>query len=169
MAYINQINEINLNNEINNELKIEWIIDRTPDHNIINNIDINFINNIQYIRNQQFTRGNQALMNGFISQIVINNDNDINDFIPFEPHHIPIQTEVIRINISDEERDCAICLETKDYQDITQINCGHKFCFNCIAHHIYANRRQHRCPLCRRNIELIKFQLDNQEHYFLEI
>lgn len=167
------------NNELNiqdNEWEIQWVIDRTPDHNLINNInfnheydDVNFVDNIRNQQDQyfhdQFARATQTLLNGTIQFNIHNEDTDIDNFIPFQPQstHLAIQTEVRSISVSQEERDCVICYETRELQDITLINCGHKFCVHCITHHIRINRRQPCCPLCRKNIELITFQLNNHE------
>jgi hypothetical protein len=190
MAHINDINnfnEININNlpVINNyldeaqdnECEIQWVIDRRPDHNNINNInnindinDINFINNLQNIRNHhfndQFARVTHALMNGLI------HFEQNEDFIPFEPQPIQaavIETEVAEIPVSEEERDCPICYETREHEDITQLNCQHKFCTTCITEHIRTNRHEPRCPLCRENITHITFQSHQDNANFLEI
>lgn len=206
MDQINDINSIinNLPMIINNYLddhdddlqwNIGWVIDRTPDLNLINNIntefdDINFINNIQNIRNQHFdeifAEATQSLLNGTI-QFNSNADADTHDniddlpeliniydddFIPFEPlpiHQPTIQTEVHEILVSDEERVCPICYETRECQDISQINCGHKFCGLCLTKHIHKNRIQSRCPLCRENITHITFQTHQDNAVFLEI
>lgn len=190
MAYINDINNFNLinfnnlpiiNNQLeidDNQLNIDWVIDRRPDHNLINIInnrnefdDINFINNLQNIRNQhfheQFARATQALINGRIN-IQPNED----DFIPFEaePPQAPVvETEVQEIQISEEERDCPICYEIKEREEISQLNCGHKFCGDCITEHVRRHRREPRCPFCRVNITHITFQTHIQEEHFHDI
>jgi hypothetical protein len=173
MTHINDINNEVPTQEI--KLEIGWFIDRTPDLNIINNInrndindinDITLLNNIQNIRNnhfdQQFALANQALINGVIQF-------DTHDFIPFEPQHIQyavIETEVREINVSQEERDCPICFETRETAEISQLNCQHKFCTNCITEHIHRNRSETRCPFCRENITHITFQNNiNEEHF----
>lgn len=206
MAQINDFNHINFNNLpiINNYLddddddlqwNIGWVIDRTPDLNLINNIntefdDINFINNIQNIRNQHFdeifAEATQSLLNGTI-QFNSNADADTHDniddlpeliniydddFIPFEPlpiHQPTIQTEVRKIPVSEEERECPICYETREYQDISQTNCGHKFCGLCLTQHIHTSRIQPHCPLCRDNITHITFQTNQHNANFLQI
>jgi hypothetical protein len=180
MAYINDINNFNLinfnnlpiiNNELpaeENELEIGWFIDRRPDFNIINNINRNDINNINDIRNeefnQQFIQATQALLNG-----TINFQPNEDEFIPFqhEPLLNPvIETEVREIQVSEEERDCPICYEIKEREEISQLNCQHKFCTNCITEHIHRNRSETRCPFCRENITHITFQNDiNEEHF----
>ena len=184
MTHINDINNELPTQEI--KLEIDWFIDRTPDLNIINNINRNDINdndindndiilfnninlnNIQNIRNnhfdQQFALANQALING-----TINFQPNEDEFIPFqhEPLLNPvIETEVREIQVSEEERDCPICYEIKEREEISQLNCQHKFCTNCITEHIHRNRSETRCPFCRENITHITFQNDiNEEHF----
>ena len=156
-------NELNIQN---NEWEVEWVIDETPDHNLINSI-VNFVANMRNQRDQ-LARATQTL-NGTIQSNIHNEDTDIDDFIPFQSQstHLAIQTEVRSISVSQEERHCVICYETRELQDITLINCGHKFCVHCITHHIRIDRRQPCCPLCRKNIELITFQLNNHEQDFI--
>ena len=151
-----------------NEWEIQWVIDRQPDYNIIN--DINTTSNLQYINNhhfnQQFHYANHTLMNGLIQF----NQNE--DFIPFETtpfQSIQIGTDVHEIYVSEEERDCPICFEPSEIQDITLINCGHKFCGNCITEYIRRNRIESRCPLCRVNIVHITFQTNHYNDTFLEL
>ena len=191
MAHINDLNIINFNNLpiINNEIQhheiewdIGWVIDRRPDFNIINNInnlnninninirdnDIMLLNNLQNIRNEVFDhqviQATQALVNG-----AINFQHNEDDFIPFEPQPIHIETEVIQIDVSEEERDCPICYETREYHDISRVNCGHKFCGNCITEHVRRHRDEPRCPLCRANITHISFQTHEHNANFLEM
>ena len=185
--YHNNFNFINfnnlpiINNELQNEFNIEWVIDRRPDMNIINDLNntiinfnnnnnyINYINNIQLIRNDN----NEQLDLVPINELILNNFNEeLDDFIPFEPQSPQaaiIATQVAEISVSEEERDCPICFETREYQDISQINCGHKFCGNCITQHVRTQRREPHCPLCRGNIEYITFQTHGYNVAFLEI
>jgi hypothetical protein len=168
MTHINDINNELPTQEI--KLEMGWFIDRIPDLNIINNInhnnDITLLNTIQNIRHdhfdQQFDMDNQVLINSVI-QI------DTHDFIPFEPQHIEyavVHSEVREINVSEEERYCPICFETREETEISQLNCQHKFCANCITEHIHRNRNQSRCPFCRENITHITFQNNiNEEHF----
>ena len=110
----------------------------------------------------------QALINGVIQF----HPHDVDDFIPFEPEPIQyavIDTEVREIYLSEEERDCPICFETRERAEISQLNCQHKFCANCITQHIHRNRRETRCPFCRENITHITFQNHIDEEHFQDI
>ena len=170
MMHINDINNFNLINFNNlptqeNELEIAWFIDRTPNLNIINIHDINNIRN-EYFDNQ-VVQATQALLNS-----TINFQPNENDFIPFELEpiqYVVIETEVREINVSEEERDCPICFETREIAEISQLNCQHKFCTNCITQHIHTNRRETRCPFCRKNITHITFQNNIDEEHFQDI
>lgn len=190
-----QINDINDYLDDDSQWNIGWVIDRSPDLNFINNINnefdnINMFNNIQNIRNQHFdeifAEATQSLINDtilFNSYGGANTDDNMDDlpeliniytddFIPFEslPIHSPvIQTRVYEILVSEEERECIICYETRECQDISQINCGHKFCGLCLTEHIHRNRIQPHCPLCRENITHITFQSHQDNANFLEI
>jgi len=160
--------DYDVHNDVNN---VSWIIDRTPDYNLINYLhEYNSINNIQinhpiyeqYVQNryfeQQFAELTEQLRNGTIQFNI-----EIDDFIPFEPvQHEPIQTTVQKISVTEEERNCCICFELKETTDISQINCGHKFCGSCVIQHISRNTNESSCPLCREKITHITFQ---DEHY----
>lgn len=182
--YINNFNHINYNNYpiIDNELpseEIGWVIDRTPDYNLINMIhnrneydDINIINNIQNNRNQhfyvQFSRTTQALMNGLLQfQHNIDHDDD-DEFIPFEPEPaIHIDVVVQQFPLSQEDRNCCVCMETRENQQICQLNCLHKFCSECTLTHIQRNTQQPCCPLCRTNITNISVQTQEIRDTFI--
>lgn len=163
MNYNNNINIYNINDDIHieendieeDDSEIDWLIDRTPEYNLLNDL----FNQI----NQQI---NQSLINRAIQlngDILSNQD----DFIPFE--QTTIQTIVEEISISEEDKYCSICLETREHQDISQINCGHKFCVNCLTEHIRYNRIQPCCPLCRDNISHITCQLHQHQLLFQNI
>lgn len=157
---INQdnISEINIDNytNLNNQFyTVEWIIDTRPNYNFSENIPFTY-----HISNQN----NQT-------ESVINNDIPFvigDDFIPFV-QHISIDTEVCEIPVSDEERNCCICYETKECKDISQINCGHKFCGTCIIDHISINHLNPCCPLCRVKINHITFQRDFYQRDFEDL
>jgi hypothetical protein len=151
----------NMSNITNNEEEIEWIIDRRPDIDMTHSFS-DFIRNI----NEDF------------QLTLTENDNiDEEDFIPFDytdiqhnnTQSILNETEVRNISITEEERNCPICFETKEREEISQINCGHKFCTNCLTKYIRINNRLPCCPLCRVIIVKITFQTRFYEFYFLDV
>ena len=148
---MNQNNFISINrhrNLTNQFDAIEWIIDTTPDYNLTENTEIIYtISNV----NHQFPQSIVTVAHND-AQFVINHD-----FIPFVSK-LSINTDVHEIPLSEEERNCCICYEIKEYKDISQINCGHKFCGTCIIDHISVNYINPCCPLCREKIVSITFQ-----------
>lgn len=165
---------------------VSWVIDRTPDYNLINNLhEYNLINNIrfnhpiyeEYLRNryfeEHFTELTQQLISGTIQT---NTQDEIDgDFIPFDNHddfipfEEPIASVVQEISVAEEEKLCCICYETKEATDISQINCNHKFCGGCLIQHISKNSRNSCCPLCREKITHITFQDQQYQDDFANI
>jgi len=150
---------------------VSWAIDRTPDYNISNNLhnEENLTNDIQinyeqYVRNRYFELS-ERLRNGTF-QFNIETDN----FISFETvHREPIQTTVQKISVTEEEQNCCICIELKETTDISQINCGHKFCRSCIMRYISRNTNNSCCPLCREKITHVIFQDQKYQDDFANI
>jgi hypothetical protein len=163
------ISEININgnytNADNQSYTVEWFIDTTPDYTTP---DYNVNNNIQFIR-RIYRESNQFV---YLTESVSNNTIHIStedDFIPFESKkfvRVSIDTEVREIPVTEEERICCICYETKEREDISQINCSHKFCGSCIIEHISIKHVNPCCPLCREKIVRITFQRDFYEADF---
>lgn len=152
----NVFSETNINNSyinLHNQIyTVEWFIDTTPNYNLTNNYQLS--NEIAYL-----------------TETIMNNNME-HDFIPFETHsvkRISIDTELHEIPVSEEDRNCCICYEIKDYEDISQINCGHKFCGTCIIDHISINYINPCCPLCREKICCITFQRDFYEADFRDL
>lgn len=171
MSYINEpINYINISNNYINEENIDeigWVIDRNPDNNIINNI----INNIQtfhpiyeaYTRHRYFEQQYAELV---VQSLLMNRNyrNNINyngsdDFIPFNQEDSiqsdQIEFEVQEFEINEEDKNCCICMETREESQICMLNCSHKFCADCLPNHI---TRVNSCPLCRQVITKISIQ-----------
>jgi hypothetical protein len=147
------IDNTNLDNLI---YTVEWFIDTTPDYNLTHN----------YIDTNQIVYLTQSNINNSI----INYIED--DFISFDTkkfQQISIDTEVHQITVSEEERNCCICYEIKEYEDISQINCSHKFCGTCIIDHISINYLKPCCPLCREKICHITFQRHFYEADFKDL
>jgi hypothetical protein len=123
-------NNNNYTNLDNQFYTVEWFIDTTPDYNLTNTNN-NIINSIEHEHIHSDQKKNQR---------------------------VSIDAEVCGIIVSEEDRNCCICYEIKEYQDISHINCGHKFCGTCIIDHISINYINPCCPLCREKIVYITFQ-----------
>jgi hypothetical protein len=141
----------------NNEEEIDWIIDRTP---VIDT-------------NHSFS--NLITEDDFQLTTTENHNTNEEDFIPFDYIDIhciqsqsTFETDVRKIIVSEEERDCPICIETREKEEISQVNCGHKFCAFCLTKYIRNNNRLPYCPLCREIIDKITFQTHYYEFYFLD-
>ena len=160
----------NIINIMNDAMDIE-------DNNMINMLNTNMayaVNNdmnfneedMNYIQDSSTASGNWY----YNYSLFHNNNNNNNmmeletpDFIPFEPGAIPFETERIDIatvleqfQVSQEDRCCCVCMETNMSQtDICKLNCGHKYCNNCMIQHINAHRNASLCPLCRGKISTV--------------
>ena len=160
--YINNFNNINniiLNGDylINNYIEpdeITWEIDRNPEFNILNNLQNNHYNYDAFNIN----------MNQYIH---VPDD----EFIPFEPEieviHPQINIIVGEFSVSEEDKDCCVCIETRENSQICQLNCFHKFCYECTLIHTRRNIRQPCCPLCRTNITNIYVQTQDIRDQFI--
>jgi len=62
-----------------------------------------------------------------------------------------------RLQTETETIDCPICMENITTPEISEVNCGHKFCRSCIRQTINRHARDKRCgcPMCRNPIEKI--------------
>jgi len=60
-------------------------------------------------------------------------------------------------NESTESIDCPICMETVNMPNISETNCGHKFCSRCIRYTIkkYIATKRCPCPMCREPLHTI--------------
>lgn len=83
-------------------------------------------------------------------------DDTINNFKIFS---IKRKITVIKenIEISNEEQNCCICMETREKLDICSLNCNHKFCSICIKKCI-KTQITYKCSLCVQPVQTIKVQ-----------
>lgn len=58
------------------------------------------------------------------------------------------------------EKECSICYETIENQDIIKYNCGHEFCCECSINHIKSKKTHPECALCRCPIQNIECRLE---------
>ena len=173
MTHINDINNLPVID--NDGVYINWVIDRNPDYNLINNI--NTINNVNdYYVNLDYEL--HALMNEYDNiihpddAIAIDIDNTAHpdDFIPFEPQNEPsnhIVIEVQNFHISEEDCNCCVCMNMKENDQICQLNCLHKFCVECTLTHFRRNGQQTFCPLCRTPVTNISVQTEAVRETFI--
>lgn len=67
--------------------------------------------------------------------------------VPLTPENVTALQEMLQLRIESQEV-CSICLDVLEQPVITP--CAHAFCRSCIEQVI---ERQHKCPLCRADIE----------------
>ena len=170
----------------NNSLNIGWFIDRIPDYNIGRNYQSSFNTNqtinspwindpyyneapISRIRNSRYfnhinTLDDVNYINTFNTNYAVNilsNITEDDDFIPFDnSHHINhiIHVDINNLSVSEEDRQCCICMEQRQTEDICRLNCQHSFCVQCINQHLQTN---HSCPICRARVTNVSVQNNN--------
>ena len=124
-------------------IEITWSIDRTGDRNNLNLINLNnFDSGSLYTNINTFT--------------TTHNYNDITPTIPFI-QELSITVSCEQLEISDEQQNCCICMETREKNDICSLNCHHKFCGFCVEK---CNKRSdpYNCSLCRETVTKITVQ-----------
>ena len=133
-----QVNTYNNDNIINNDIVVvPWYIDRTPEPSeglmLINQqLDI-FFNILHQAENRERVR-------------------------PTIPFTRDITVICDPLQISEEQQNCCICMETRENEEICMINCGHSFCGECIKNTFDKNRDHLGCPLCRETVFAITTQ-----------
>jgi len=162
--YINNFNNINniilhgdylINNYIE-ENEVTWEIDR-------NHTNYNILNSLQ---NMHY---NYDAFNINLNENIDVLDDD--EFIPFEPEPLVIN-EQINISVeefivAEEDKNCCICIETREISQICQLNCLHKFCYECTLRHMRRNIMNSSCPLCRTNITNITVRSQEIREQFI--
>lgn len=149
---------------------IEWNIDRTPtDFRLFVHTNTNAylpttVDEFLYPYTEDefvnhYAEFARRIRNGAIAFATHFEDELNDDFIPFKkPIQKPIESVIQEISMTEEDKICCICYETKKSEDISQVNCSHKFCSTCIIEHISKNSENSCCPLCREKITNITFQ-----------
>ena len=66
-----------------------------------------------------------------------------------------IDVSIQQMVFNEEERNCCICFETRENDDICKLNCDHVFCVDCLHEHL---ERNNNCPLCRTPIRSVRVQ-----------
>ena len=149
-----------------------WYIDITRENNIPNilNNDIlydssylyqeNIVNNDTNRVNDIYTTDDDIDTNYDIYDIYndidyTNNDTQLTIYDYISDQSINQIHIMERGDITEDERNCCICMETKETTDICRLNCTHTFCHGCITQHVEVNTRNKCCPLCRNMITTI--------------
>jgi hypothetical protein len=157
---------------------VSWFIDRTGDSSITHN-EI-------YFNNYLINAMQRSMINNRNRSIVIQNslneinqqverNTDISGNIMFNDLELNKNIE-INVNedleITEEQRECCVCMETKDKPDICLINnCAHTFCVDCCSKTmITKNKRQEimTCPLCRADVVSISVKNIESKDKFIK-
>jgi len=150
---------------------ISWVIDRVgaqiilEEENIIR-VPYSVINNARSFGNYQLALAALARRN-FSNPIQTNHRNTIQGLVSIDSSMINTITRVNvdeEMDVLEEEKDCCICMETKERTDICRLNCRHTFCTACSRQAMAKQmslREELTCPLCRT--EVICVQVQNVE------
>jgi hypothetical protein len=144
------------------EEPITWVIDRAGDPNInpysINSVAYSVI--MDYLNHQIINDTNINNINN-INNIIIEVPSRVQPTIPFAP--IAEVLVVTDMAITEEEKDCCVCQEEREDNDICRLNCPHTFCSDCVKK---VMDRQKKCPLCRAEITQICVQTEANREKF---
>jgi len=135
--------------------------------NLINNRDSNFPHSTKTISNYLGLIGKKIVV-----YIHSNFPNKI-DFI-LDGVIIPVNTIkhniIIKCNLMDKQPDndieCCICLENKEYKLTCKLNCYHPFCLHCVCKLIISHNdninKPINCPMCRTEITTVYCNSEEQ-------
>jgi hypothetical protein len=65
----------------------------------------------------------------------------------------PVNFIINEFELSEEDKNCCICMSDKNNEQMSRLNCGHSFCVECMDIHL---NTKHNCPLCRTDITQIQ-------------
>ena len=156
------------------EITLDFAIDRMPTINntlsfIINDLNFTQINDLNFTMNDMnFTINDMNFTNYEMNYInVLTNSVNVSDFIPFVPERILITVLTEDFQIHTEDLYCCVCMETMiEPTNICKLNCGHKYCNNCMLQHINANKNSSLCPLCRIKISIVSIKTNDTHNLF---
>ena len=136
-------------------IKYSYYYTRSDIIDIIKNYVMNklyFLRLYEYRNNQNITqRVQHSRITILLPYSVINNLKDLYK-------SLSIKVIMVKSKIQHTDKECPICLDSLEYDNIQKTNCNHEFCKKCLTKTIkgFVNRRNYaKCPLCRSNIEII--------------
>jgi hypothetical protein len=149
----------NINNNIRS-INSPWINDPSyQNSSTISRIRINRSRNRYFNHINTFSYNNS--INNNRNAETSTNINSNEDFIPFDnsqPQNNGINIDIINFTVSEEDRQCCICMEERQSEEICRLNCQHSFCVQCINQHLQTN---HSCPICRSSVTTLTVQNNN--------
>ena len=142
-----------IDSQSNETNEITWVIDRTPNYNY------SFDNTYDYII---YTNVNNS-QNNTIEYI------NIQPTIRFDEPRQNINIVYKSLQITDQETNCCICMETREKNEICLLNCNHKFCGYCVENCIKI-KEKYNCSLCREVVNTIitqKLQIQEKLYEYI--
>ena len=158
------------------------IIDRTPSPALTRHNDIHTLSSMMphysfdiEVMNRELTHNNIIIRNFVFEEPLEEEEEE-----PLEDEDFMLEPIVRRYNImptfvikdeneeENEEKDCPICYESINCDDLIKLNCSHQFCGSCIATILERNNNNNiipTCALCRASI--CSFDIQNLEVYHL--
>jgi len=113
------------------------------------------MNKLYFLRLSEYRNTLNTVQNARITIIIpYNVINTLRDLYK----SLSIKIIMVKSKLQHSDKDCPICLDSIEYDNIQKTNCNHEFCKDCLTKTIkgFANRRNYaKCPLCRSNIEII--------------
>lgn len=138
--------------QINSHEMVSWFIDREPDYNLINFNNFNNFNIIIPNSPRSIT----------LFPSYFNGDIGYNTRSQSLRRH-PITVTVTELEITEEQRECCICMNQKEKTDICSLQCSHTFCGECVKNTLKSYNEAN-CPLCRELILSVRVQTqENRE------
>jgi len=126
-------------------VSVSWIIDRTVDPSILEELE--FVQNNQTIIIYNNIENGTSILNTFVSVNIQEN-----------------------MELTAEQCDCCICMEDIVQSDICRFSCDHTFCGNCCSSSLQSKFRcneKMRCPLCREEVTSVHVQNNENRDKFI--
>ena len=106
-------------------------------------------------RNEAHIRSSVA----FIRANLFPRGNGGNDFVAYyiaqRASSVPVRklsTCGMLIPDNTDDFECAVCIDTKRFDEKVETNCNHSFCGECMDQYLEKSNTQVRCPMCRTTI-----------------
>ena len=83
---------------------------------------------------------------------------------------VPVVAVYEDMEVSEEDRECCICMDQKEKSEICSLNCSHTYCSNCISRTLYLQFSRGQiltCSLCRTNVTSVQVKNIESRNKFL--
>lgn len=157
---------------IENFTILDWFVDRTPSPDSHINVDSPiYYNSNHYNRNSSEISHRNSLVTVVRNLMNDYQDSDFTNNIITKERRLQMFNIIPMLDITNKGcndcslEECTICFEEKQNVDKVTLNCGHKFCGECIDKTIntYTSYGKPICALCRTQISTLNIK--NPEIY----